>query len=69
MEINKELLINALRGTNGPHYSLFSKYENLGLGKYFGGFQDRWCWDLRDKVYESFTEEQLKEFYMEVKNS
>lgn len=68
MELNKEILINALRGTSGPNYNLLSKYENLGLGKYVGGFHDKFIWN-NPSSFEQFTEEQLKEFYVEIKES
>lgn len=68
MELDKEILINALRGTSGPNYNLLSKYENLGLGKYVGGFHDKFIWN-NPSSFEQFTEEQLKEFYVEIKES
>lgn len=68
MELDKEILINALRGTSGPNYNLLSKYENLGLGKYVGGFHDKFIWNNLSS-FEQFTEEQLKEFYVEIKES
>ena len=68
MQIEKEILINALRGTSGPNYNLLSKYENLGLGRYVGGFHDKFIWN-NPTSFEHFTEEQLKEFYIEIKES
>jgi hypothetical protein len=68
MELDKEILINAIRGTSGPYYNLLTKYENLGLGKYVGGFHDKFVWN-NISSFEQFTEEQLKEFYVEIKDS
>lgn len=68
MELNKEILINALRGTSGPNYNSITKYENLGLGKYVGGFKDCFEWN-NISSFEQFTEEQLKELYIEIKDS
>ena len=59
MEINKEILISAIRGTDGPNYNVMTKFENMGLGKYVGGFHDRFVWNSV-KSFEHLTEEQLK---------
>lgn len=68
MEINKEILIAAIRGTDGPHYNLLTKYENLGLGKYVGGFHDKFMWGSISS-FGQFTEDQLKDLYLEIKES
>lgn len=68
MEINKEILIGAIRGTDGPNYNVMTKFENMGLGKYVGGFHDRFVWNSV-KSFEHLTEEQLKNLYIEIKDS
>ena len=68
MELDKEILAKAIRGTCGPHYNLIKKYEDLGLGTWYGGFKECFEW-TNISSFEQFTEEQLKELYVEIQDS
>lgn len=65
----KDILIDAIKGTDGPYYGkVMSKCEQLGLGRYCGGFLDRWEWNGKTS-FERLNEEELKNLYKEVKES
>lgn len=70
--MSKEVLIDAIRGLDGPYYTIMDKYEKLGLGKYYGGMLDSWKWNSRSTIQDKlkdFTEEELTSFYKEIINS
>ena len=67
VELDKIDVINMLHGID-PSYEKIDKFESLGLGHYVGGFADRWEWDgLYSPAWERYTEEQLFDFYQELK--
>lgn len=66
IELDKTDIINMILGTY-PTYEQMDKFERLGLGYYIGGFDDKWVWNSYSNAWKRYTEEQLFEFYKELK--
>lgn len=68
VELNQKDIISLIRGTC-PSYEQISKFEELGLGTYTGGFADRWDWiSSGDIRWDCFTEIQLYDMYLSLKD-
>lgn len=70
--MEKEILITAIRGLDGPYYNLIDKYTRLGLGGYCGGFVDSWRWnslDTMSKILNNYTEQELTDMFNEIRDS
>lgn len=67
IEVDKTDIINMIRGTS-LSYEKIDRFLSLGLGYYVGGFDDSWYWnDKWSSAWDLYTEEQLLDFYHELK--
>lgn len=60
IDLDKSDLVR-LVSSCGPSYEDMSNFEKLDLGKYCGGFVERWEWN--DSTLESFDESKLLDLY------
>lgn len=67
-ELSKKDLWRLLRGTEPPTFEWMSKLEKLGLGKYCGGFSDRWEYNSIFDVPEKVNEEEMWDLYMQMRD-
>jgi len=61
VQLDKTDLITLLMGTQGPPMVDVMSEPFVSMGRFWGGFQDKWEWD-RSKM-ELMTEEQLGAVY------
>lgn len=66
-ELSKMDLWRLLRGTEPPTYDWIEKLEKLGLGRYVGGFSDRWEYNSTLSIPENLSEEELWELYKQMR--
>lgn len=67
VELNKRDIIHLLRGTE-PSYDLIGLVEDMELGRYTGGFVDRFDWNCQSsKCWDKYSEEDLFKLYKELK--
>ena len=62
--MNKELLIDAIKGTT-PSYTIMDDPLIKPLGDYSGGFSDSWRWN--NSVLKTKTEQELLAIYITIK--
>lgn len=56
-----------LRGTEPPTLEWMEKLEKLRLGKFFGGFSDRWEYRSIFECPENLTEDEMWELYKQMR--
>lgn len=61
IDLNRKDLAK-LVGGNWPPLEDISMLEKRGLGRYTGGFHDRWDWDIT--ALEKLSEQELYDMYL-----
>ena len=63
VEIDKKDIIRLIRGTY-PTYENMGMWAKLDLGRYVGGFADRWDWEEEySKKWDKYSTKDLYDFY------
>lgn len=63
VELSKKDIIHMLRGVE-PSYDLMRMVEDMKLGYYTGGFEDRFDWQYSNyHLWDKYSEEELYELY------
>ena len=61
--LSKKDIIHLLRGVE-PSYDKMGIVEDMGLGYYTGGFEDRFEWQYpNDHIWNKYSEEELYKLY------
>lgn len=66
IEVSKKELIALIRGTE-PHYSIMDDSLVSKVGRYIGGFNDRWEWN--NSELNNLSESELLALFIRIKNS
>lgn len=65
-ELSKRDIIHLLRGVE-PTYETMRIVEDMELGNYTGGFEDRFDWNyVSSKSWNKYSEEELLELYRKI---
>lgn len=68
VELNKRDIVHLLRGVE-PSYDKMGLIEDMGLGRYTGGFEDRFDWNSVTSVcWNKYSDEKLFELYLKLLN-
>ncbi len=65
VELDREDIISLMKGTE-PNYNIMHKIPE-DLGRYVGGFADRWEWDMI--IPTQYSDEELYNIYLMCKES
>ena len=66
-ELDKRDIIHLLRGVE-PSYDIMGLIEDMELGSYIGGFEDRFDWNYTTSAcWDKYSEEKLFELYLKLK--
>lgn len=66
VELDKKDIIHLIRGVS-LSYDKMSIIENMGLGHYKGGFQDKWDWNYTTHTcWNRYSEKELFELYRKI---
>lgn len=66
VELSKGDIICLLRGVE-PSYDTMGLVEDMGLGSYSGGFEDRFEWQYPNShLWDKYSEEELYELYIKL---
>lgn len=66
VELTKKDIIRLVRGVE-PSYGTMGLVEDMGLGGYTGGFEDRFDWNYTtSKCWDRYSEEELYELYIKL---
>ena len=66
INVSKEDLVNLVMGCTPRMGKQIRELEELRLGRYMGGMQDKWVWDPIE-LREQLTEDRLYVLYRELK--
>lgn len=67
VELNKRDIIRILRGVE-PSYDTMGLIEDMELGSYTGGFEDRFDWNYTTSAcWDKYSDEELYELYKLIK--
>ena len=68
VELEKRDIIHLLRGVE-PSYDKMGLIEDMELGNYTGGFEDRFEWKYAMSVcWDKYSDEKLFELYLKLLN-
>ena len=68
VELDKRDIIHLLRGVE-PSYDKMGIVENMELGTYTGGFEDRFEWNYATSAcWDKYSDEKLFELYLKLLN-
>ena len=66
VELDKRDIIHLLRGVE-PSYDTMGLIEDMELGSYNGGFEDRFEWNhVMSVCWDKYSEEELYELYIKL---
>lgn len=66
VELTKRDIIHLLRGVE-PSIEKMRTVEDMGLGYYTGGFEDRFDWQYPNNyLWDKYSEEELYELYIKL---
>lgn len=65
VDLDKIDIISLLKGTT-PSFSVLKNIPE-DLGRYYGGFEERWVWSISE--HTQYSEEFLYDLYLTIKNS
>lgn len=66
VELTKKDIIHLLRGVE-PSFEKMGIVEDMGLGYYTGGFEDRFEWQYSNyHIWDKYSEEELYELYIKL---
>ena len=68
VELDRSEILSLIKGIC-PSYSLIDELENMGFGKFIGGFVEKWEWTENNKFWKKFPIEQLFDIYKNIKHA
>jgi hypothetical protein len=68
VELDRFEIISLIKGIC-PSYSLITELQNMGFGRYVGGFVEKWEWTQNDKFWKKYSIEQLFDIYKNIKHA
>ena len=68
VELDRSEIVSLIKGIC-PSYSLITELENMGFGKFIGGFVEKWEWTQNDKFWKKYSIEQLFDIYKNIKHA